>query len=78
MLGRVEAEKLHSSSFCRAFTCLVMIFSDTIAHNIALDTDRLEMDRVHRAAIMANVDGFVRKKNGESLAAAMLQGIFLH
>lgn len=28
------------------------IFSDTIAHNIALDTDRLEMDRVHRAAIM--------------------------
>ena len=37
------------------------IFSDTIAHNIALDTDRLEMDRVHRAAIMANADGFVRK-----------------
>ena len=51
--------------FWRSVTGSVMqesfIFSDTIAHNIALDTDRLEMDRVHRAAIMANADGFVRK-----------------
>ena len=51
--------------YWRSITGSVMqesfIFSDTIAHNIALDTDRLEMDRVHRAAIMANADGFVRK-----------------
>ncbi len=51
--------------YWRSITGSVMqesfIFSDTIAHTIALDTDRLEMDRVHRAAIMANADGFVRK-----------------
>ena len=51
--------------YWRSITGSVMqesfIFSDTIAHNIALDTDRLEMERVQRAAIMANADGFVRK-----------------
>lgn len=37
------------------------IFSDTIAHNIALDTDRLDMKRVQQAALLANADGFIRK-----------------
>lgn len=37
------------------------IFSDTIAHNIALDTDRLDMKRVRQAAVLANADGFISK-----------------
>ena len=37
------------------------IFSDTIAHNIALDTDRLDMKRLQQAAVMANADDFIRK-----------------
>ena len=37
------------------------IFSDTIAHNIALDTDRIDMERVRQAAVLANADGFISK-----------------
>jgi len=37
------------------------IFSDTIAHNIALDTDRLDMKRVRQAAVLANANGFICK-----------------
>lgn len=37
------------------------IFSDTIAHNIALDTDRIDMERLQKAAVMANADKFIRK-----------------
>lgn len=37
------------------------IFSDTIAHNIALNTDKLDMDRLQRAAVMACADSFIRQ-----------------
>lgn len=37
------------------------LFSDTIAHNIALDVDSLDMNRLLRASLMANADGFIRK-----------------
>ena len=37
------------------------IFSDTIAHNIALDTDKLDMERLKEAAMKANADDFIRK-----------------
>ena len=37
------------------------LFSDTIAHNIALDIDSLDTARLQRAALMANADGFIRK-----------------
>lgn len=35
------------------------IFSDTIANNIALNTDDVDADRLYHAAIMANADEFV-------------------
>ncbi len=37
------------------------IFSDTFAHNIALDKDTLDEERLRRAAVMANADEFIRK-----------------
>ena len=37
------------------------IFSDSIAHNIAIDTDEVDTDRLYRAALLANADGFIRK-----------------
>ena len=35
------------------------IFSDTIARNIALDTDEIEVERMYDAAILANADEFI-------------------
>jgi ATP-binding cassette, subfamily B, bacterial len=50
--------------FWRSVTGSVMqesfIFSDTFAHNIALDSDSLDETRLYQAAKMANVDGFIR------------------
>ena len=50
--------------FWRSVTGSVMqesfIFSDTFAHNIALDSDSLDETRLYKAAKMANVDGFIR------------------
>jgi len=37
------------------------IFSDTFAHNIALDRDTLDKNRLEEAARMANADEFIRK-----------------
>ena len=35
------------------------IFSDTIARNIALDTDEIDVERMYDAAILANADEFI-------------------
>lgn len=35
------------------------IFSDTIANNIALDTDEVDTERLYHAAMMANADEFI-------------------
>lgn len=35
------------------------IFSDTIANNIALNTDNIDIDSLYHAAIMANADDFI-------------------
>jgi len=35
------------------------IFSDTIANNIALNTDNVDIERLYNAAIMANADEFI-------------------
>lgn len=35
------------------------IFSDTIARNIALDTDEIDTLRLYKAAVMANIDEFI-------------------
>lgn len=37
------------------------LFSDTIAHNIALDTDNMDLERLQQASLMAKADGFIRK-----------------
>lgn len=37
------------------------LFSDTIAHNIALDTDDIDIGRLQHAALLANADDFIRK-----------------
>ncbi|MCM1420460.1 MAG: peptidase domain-containing ABC transporter [Bacteroides sp.] len=35
------------------------IFSDTIARNIALDADEIDVERLYRAAVIANADEFI-------------------
>lgn len=35
------------------------LFSDTIAHNIALSTEEIDIERLHRAAKLANADSFI-------------------
>lgn len=69
MHGNIEVGGIDLSvinpHFWRSVTGSVMqdsfIFSDSIAHNIAIDTDEVDTDRLYRAALLAKADGFIRK-----------------
>lgn len=51
--------------YWRSLTGSVMqdsfIFSDSIAHNIAIDTDEIDTKRLHEAAILTKADAFINK-----------------
>ena len=63
-VGNVELSAINPHLW-RSVTGSVMqesfLFSDTIAHNIALDTDNMNLERLLQASLMANADGFIRK-----------------
>lgn len=67
--GHVEIGGMDISSinphYWRSLTGSVMqdsfIFSDSIAHNIAIDTDEIDTKRLHEAAILAKADAFINK-----------------
>lgn len=69
MHGHIEIGGIDLSTinphFWRSLTGSVMqdsyIFSDSIAHNIAIDTDEVDVDRLGRSAELAKADIFIKK-----------------
>lgn len=64
MVGGVNLNNINAHLW-RSVTGSVMqesyIFSDTIAHNIALNTDNIDTERLYESAVTANVDSFISK-----------------
>ena len=62
MIGNVNLFTINPHLWRRMTGCVMQdsfIFSDTIAKNIALCTDEVDMSRLYRASVLANADEFI-------------------